>query len=97
MYKAEYERCVYMCMFMCVCVCVHLRANYFVIYLASDYELENSARPPETAKTRSSTQSRGDKAAISTKPSMRGVCVLIINPRCTNMYALFEEYVVKYK
>ena len=80
-----------------VCVCVSfVKIEHLCYYSASDSELENSARPQETAKTHS-TQNRGNKAAICTKLSMKGVCVLIINPRGANMYVLFEKYVVNYK
>ena len=69
-------------MCVCVCVCVYHFCDLncislLLIYLASDSELETSARPLETDKTRSSTRSSKAKGVTCTKLSTKGVCVCV--------------------
>ena len=77
MYKAEYERCVCVYHF-CDLNCISL----LLIYLASDSELETSARPLETDKTRSSTRSSKAEGVTCTKLSTKGVCVCMCASEC---------------
>ena len=66
-------------------MCVLGDLNYIsllLIRLVSDPELETSAGPLETAKTRSSTRSSKAKGVTCTKLSTKGVCVCMCASVC---------------